>query len=454
MVDRQPVVNPVPRSPASMPHRASADEATADLVRRHRESLFPSVGLFYDNPIELRRGERQFVYDGAGREYLDFFGGIATVTSGHAIPEINEAIADQLGRISHTSTLFLIRSQIELAERIRAMTPAKLNKVFFTNSGTEANEAAFLVTTLNRDSNELIALRHSYHGRSFATINASGQTPWRSSTLSPLHVHYVGNPYCYRCPWEKTYPSCGLLCARDVDAVIKTTTSGRPAAFIAEPIQGVGGFITPPPEYFQEVKAILDRHGIPFICDEVQTAWGRIGEADFGFQAYGVEPDVVVFAKGLANGIPIGGVIATDDLAASIRSLSLSTFGGNPVATTAALANLNYILTNNLRENAREVGAYLRERLWALAERHPMIGDVRGMGLLVAIEFVHDRETKEPAPDLVLRILEGAKERGLIVGRGGLYANVLRLCPPLIVSTADVDAAVAILDQTMTAIAA
>jgi 4-aminobutyrate aminotransferase-like enzyme len=419
---------------------------TGDLLRRHRESLFPSVVPAYTEPIELRRGERQFVYDGAGRQYLDFFGGIATVSSGHAMPEINDAIKMQLDRISHTSTLFLIRSQIELAERIRAMTPEKLNKVFFTNSGTEANESAFLIATLNRNSNELIALRHSYHGRSFATINASGQTPWRSTTLSPLHVHYVGNPYCYRCPWEKTYPSCGLLCARDVEAVIKTTTSGHPAAFIAEPIQGVGGFIVPPPEYFEEVKTILDKYGVPFICDEVQTAWGRTGAADFGFQAFGVEPDIVVFAKGLANGIPIGGLIATDELASSIHSLSLSTFGGNPIATTAALANLNYILTNNLRENARVVGGYLKERLFELMERHPNIGDVRGMGLMVAVEIVRDRATKDPAPDLALRVLDGAKDRGLIVGKGGLYANTLRIAPPLIVNKTDVDVAIEALD--------
>jgi 4-aminobutyrate aminotransferase-like enzyme len=420
---------------------------TADLVRRHKESLFPSVGLNYTEPIEIRRGERQYVYDGAGRQYLDFFGGIATVSSGHAIPEINEPIKAQLDRVIHTSTLFLIRSQIELAERIREMTPAKLNKVFFTNSGTEANEAAFLITTLNRNSNELIALRHSYHGRSFATINASGHQPWRSTTLSPLHVHYVGNPYCYRCPWEKTYPSCDLLCARDVEAVIRTTTSGNPAAFVAEPIQGVGGFITPPPEYFQRVKEILDRYGIPFICDEVQSGWGRIGVADFGFQAYGVEPDVVVFAKGLANGIPIGGIIATDELASAIRSLSLSTFGGNPIATTAALANLNYIATNNLRENARVVGTYLKERLLELAERQPTIGEVRGLGLMTAVELVRDQASKEPASDLALRVMDAAKERGLIVGKGGLHANTLRICPPLIVTKGDVDAAVAILDE-------
>lgn len=425
----------------------------ADLARRHRESLFPSVGLFYDEPIELRRGEGQFVYDSAGNQYLDFFGGIATVSSGYAIPEINEPIKAQLDRIPHTSTLFLIRSQIELAERLRAMTPPRLNKVFFTNSGTEANEAAFLITTLNRDSNELVALRHSYHGRSFATTNAS-QTPWRASTLSPLHVHYVGNPYCYRCPWEKTYPDCGLLCARDVEAVIRTTTSGQPAGFIAEPIQGVGGFITPPPEYFVMVKEILDRYGIPFISDEVQTAWGRIGVADWGFQAYGVEPDVVVFAKGLANGIPIGGVIATDELASSIRSLSLSTFGGNPIATTAAMANLNFIATHNLRENALQVGGYLIDRLRELTERHPAIGDVRGMGLMIAIELVRDRATKEPAPDILGRVMEETKRRGLIIGRGGLHANVIRLCPPLIVTERDADDAVRILDEAFASAAA
>lgn len=236
--------------------------------------------------------------------------------------------------------------------------------------------------------------------------------------------------------------------------MIRTTTSGNPAAFVAEPIQGVGGFITPPPEYFQRVKEILDRHGIPFVCDEVQSGWGRLGVADFGFQAYGVEPDVVVFAKGLANGIPIGGIVATDELAASIRSLSLSTFGGNPIATTAALANLNYIATNNLRENARVVGTYLKERLLELAERHPMIGDVRGLGLMVAVELVRDRASKEPAPDLALRVMDATKERGLIVGKGGLHANTLRICPPLIVTKTDVDQAIEVLDAVFTVAAA
>ncbi|HRA47473.1 MAG TPA: aspartate aminotransferase family protein [Thermomicrobiales bacterium] len=423
----------------------------AELLARHQDALFPSVGLSYSEPIELRYGERQYVYDGSGRQYLDFFGGIVTTSSGHAIPEITEPIKEQLDRIIHSSTLFLIRAQIELAERIKAMTPAKLNKVFFTNSGTEANEAAFLITTLNRSSNELIALRHSYHGRSFATNNASGQRGWRSSTLSPLHVHYVGNPYCYRCPWEKTYPSCGMLCARDVEQVITTVTSGNPAAFIAEPIQGVGGFVTPPVEYFPMVSEILTKHGIPFIADEVQSAWGRTGVADFGFQAYNVEPDVVVFAKGLANGVPIGGLIATDDLAGSIKSLSLSTFGGNPIATTAAMANLNYMATHRLRENALNVGRYFRQRLEELQARHVVIGDVRGMGLMQALEFVTDRTTKEPATAYTARLMDETKRRGLLVGKGGLYANIFRISPPMIVDCNDVDEAVRILDESLTA---
>ena len=434
-----------PTEPGSL-----AGDTHADLLRRHKESLFPSVALFYDEPIELRRGERQYVFDADGRQYLDFFGGIATISSGHAIPEINDPVKAQIDRIGHSSTLFLIRSQIELAERIRAMTPDRLDKVLFVNSGTEANEAAFLVTTLQRNSNELIALRHSYHGRSFATINASGQTPWRSSTLSPLHVQYAHNPYCYRCPWGLSYPSCDLRCADDIEQLITTTTSGHPAAFIAEPIQGVGGFITPPPEYFVRVGEILQRHGIPFISDEVQTGWGRTGVADFGFQAYGITPDVVVFAKGLANGIPIGGLIATDELASSIRSLSLSTFGGNPISTTAALANLNYIATRNLRQNALTVGAYLKERLFELSDRHRAIGDIRGMGLMVGIELVRDRATKEPAPDLLKAVQESCKRNGLIIGRGGLYANAIRLCPPLIASRSDVDSAIEILDGAFT----
>lgn len=450
----------VPRAPLPLAALASFEEgaapdSAAGWTARHKAALFPSTTLYYDEPLELRRGERQFVYDGDGNRYLDLFGGIVTVISGHAIAEITEPVKAQLDRITHTSTLFLIPSQIELAEKIKGLTresaPA-LNRVFFTNSGTEANEAAFLLATLSRGNNELIALRHSYHGRSFATSSASGQAPWRPSANSPVHVHYTMNAYCYRCPLGKTYPSCEIACARDLEPVIQTATSGHPAALIAEPIQGLGGFITPPPEYFTVLKEILDRYGVLFIADEVQTGWGRLGGAAFGFEYYGVEPDIFVFAKGLGNGLPIGGVVATDELASGIKSLSISTFGGNPICTTAGLANLNYIERHHLRENASQVGAYFFDRLYELQEQHPLIGEVRGKGLLIGIELVTDRTTKQPATQEVARIMDLTRRKGLIVGKGGLFGNVIRLSPPLIITKDDVDFAIGVFDEVFSAV--
>lgn len=419
-----------------------------DLLRRQKESLFPSVALYYENPIEIARGEGFRVWDGDGNEYLDFFGGIVTVISGHAIPEIIGPVQEQLATVAHTSTLFLIPSQIALAEQIidRAGDPT-LSRVFFTNSGTEANEAAMTLSAIARGNGEFIALRHSYHGRSFATLAATGQSTWRPTSISGIHTAFVGNPYCYRCPYGKEYPSCDLFCARDVEAVIQTATNGHPAAFIAESVQGVGGFIVPPQEYFSVVKEILDRYGVLYIADEVQTAWGRIGEAEFGWQHYDVTPDMFVFAKGLANGLPIGGIVTTDAIASGVRTLDISTFGGNPISTTGALANLSYLTANNLRENAKTVGDYLMDRLRAVQEQHPLVGDVRGLGLMIGVELVRNRITKEPATAFLPRVQNLAKERGLIVGKGGFHGNTLRLSPPLTIGKTEADACAHILDE-------
>jgi len=293
---------------------------------------------------------------------------------------------------------------------------------------------------------EIITLRHSYSGRSLAAITASGHSPWKVLPAQvPGYVHAVA-PYCYRCPLKLTYPECEVACAKDLKELIETSTSGEIAGFMAEPIMGVGGFITPPKEYFKEAVAIVRQYGGLFICDEVQTGWGRTGDRMFGIEHWDVEPDIMTFAKGMANGIPVGATIARADVADSVPPLSFSTFGGNPITMRAALATIEVIERENLAHNAKVVGDYLREKLAGLKERYEVIGDVRGMGLMQALEFVKDRKTKEPDPQAVMKIFEETKKHGVLVGKGGLYGNVIRLGPPLIATKDNVDELVTALD--------
>jgi len=336
---------------------------------------------------------------------------------------------------------------VELAEKLNGLAPVDPPvKAFFVGSGTEAVEAALLFATNWRRSNEIIALRNSYHGRSFGAIGVTGNKGWSATSFSPLNVSYALAPYCYRCPFGLTYPSCGVACAEDLRNVIETTTTGEPAAMIAEPIQGVGGFVTPPPEYFGIVKSILDEFGIPFIADEVQTGFGRTGEAFWGIESYGVAPDAIVCAKGLGNGMAIGAVVAREDMVDSIRSNSISTFGGNPLQATYALANLANIEENDLQSNARRVGKYLMEGLKELEDRYDVVGEVRGKGLMIGVELVKDGESKAPHPDGAAQTMESAKEQGLLLGKGGLYGNVLRISPPLVITEEDAQRAIETLD--------
>jgi 4-aminobutyrate aminotransferase len=300
---------------------------------------------------------------------------------------------------------------------------------------------------------EVVGLRHGYSGRSQMAQSLTGQAGWRRSlpTPAPGFVHAL-NPYCYRCPLGKTYPSCEVACAKDVEAVIQTTTSGQIAAFLAEPIQGVGGFITPPKEYFKIVFKVVKNYGGLFIADEVQTAWGRTGKRWFGIEQWEVTPDIITSAKGLANGVPVGLTATRPEIAASFKGLQISTFGGNPVTSVAAKATIDLIEEDRLMDNAADVGGYYREGLEALRDKHDLIGDVRGMGLLLAIEFVKDRNTKEPAPESTGQFMEECRKRGLLVGKGGLFANVVRTSPPLNITRADVDQALRIMDDSLTAI--
>jgi 4-aminobutyrate aminotransferase len=408
------------------------DGGASELLARHKEVMPSWLLLYYDEPIELVRGEGASVWDAAGKEYLDFFGGIVTTISGHVVPKIVEALTEQANKIAHTSTLYLIRPMVELAERLTGLAPVDPPaKAFFVGSGTEAVEAALLFATSWRRSNEIIALRNSYHGRSFGAVGITGNKGWSATSFSPLNVSYALAPYCYRCPLGLTYPDCGVACAEDVRNVIETTTTGEPAAMIAEPVQGVGGFVTPPPEYFQIVKSILDEFEIPFIADEVQTGFGRTGEAYWGIESYGVRPEAIVCAKGLGNGMAIGAVVGRAEMVDSLRANSISTFGGNPLASTYALANLDHIEEHDLQQNAYKVGDYLYRGLKDLEDRFDVVGEVRGKGLMLGVELVKDGESKDPSPEAAGRVMETCKERGLLVGKGGLYGNVLRVSPPL-----------------------
>jgi 4-aminobutyrate aminotransferase len=412
--------------------RMSDAGSAADLLARHRAVLPQWLALYYEEPIEIVSGSGRRVTDAAGRTYLDFFAGILTNMLGYDVAEVRAAIEEQLGTgVVHTSTLYLIRSQVDLAERISRLSGIPDAKVFFANSGTEANEAALLLATQARRSAQVLALRNSYHGRSFAAVGITGIRGWSASALTPVNVSYVQSGYRYRSPFGHLSDADFIrACADDLRDVIETTTAGDVACLIAEPIQGVGGFTVPPDGFFAAMKEVLDEYGILFISDEVQTGWGRTGEHFWGIQAHGVVPDVMTFAKGLGNGMAIGGVVARRELMDCITANSISTFGGNPLATAAARATLDYLLDNDLQANALKVGTQLLNGLRTMADRHSVVGDVRGKGLMMAIELVQPG-TKQPNAAAAARAMEETRSRGLLVGKGGLHGNALRISPPL-----------------------
>ncbi len=432
-----------------------ADEKTGlsrqEILRKQKEYIFPAVFNYYSDPLPLDRGYMQHVWDVEGRKYLDFFGGIVTVSVGHCNPRVTGPMKEQINKLQHVSTCFPMEPMVTLAEKLAQITPGALKKSFFTNSGTEANETAVQLARMHTGNFDVVALRHGYSGRSALAQSLTGQSTWRRGTIQVGVVHAM-NPYCYRCPLGLKYPDCGVACARDIEDVIQTSTSGRIAAFLAEPIQGVGGFITPPKEYFKLAFNIVKQYGGDFIADEVQTGWGRTGRKWFGIEHWEVEPDIMTAAKGLGNGVPVGLTIARPEVADSMQGLTISTFGGNPVTCVAAKAVIDVVEEDDLRTNAAVVGGYFRQKLEELQVKHPLIGDVRGMGLMQAMELVEDRQSKKPAAKATAALMEEARQRGLLVGKGGLWGNVIRMSPPLNIGKADVEEAVRILDESFSAV--
>ncbi len=424
-----------------------SDPRSEEVVRKHKEFIWPSVTNYYQKPLVADHGSMQYLWDIEGNKYLDFFGGIVTIGVGHCNPKVTSKINAQVDKLQHTSTLFPNEAVVALAEKLAQITPGKLQKSFFTSSGTEANEAAILLSRMASPSYDIVALRHAYSGGSSLAKSVTAQSAWRKSGVISVGISHAINPYCYRCPLHLTYPSCGVACANDVENVIQTTTSGQIAAFIAEPIQGVGGFITPPKEYFKIVHRIVKNYGGAYISDEVQTGWGRTGKKWWGIEQWEVTPDIITSAKSMANGVPVGLTIATAELADKFQGLNIATFGGNPVTSVAARAVIEVIEEDNLMENTHVVGGYFRQKLEELQQKYPLIGEVRGMGMMQALELVKDRQTKEPAAQETNSVLEAARNNGLLVGKGGMYANVIRMAPPMNISKADVDEGIRLLDK-------
>ena len=425
-----------------------------EIIQKHQAHVWKCTTTYYKDPLVIDRAQGQRVWDVDGRQYLDFLGGIVTISVGHSNPKVTEKVKAQIDRVQHTSTLFPTEALVAVAEKVAQIAPGNLKKCYFTNSGTEANEVAVLAARMHTGNYEMLTLRHGYSGHSQLTKAMTGLSTWRKGGVIPHGITHVPGPYCYRCPYGLTYPSCELHCAKDVEEVIKTSTSGAVGGMLAETIQGLGGFIVPPPGYFKIVATIVRNYGGLFISDEVQTAWGRTGKKWWGIEHWEVEPDIITSAKGMANGVPIGLTLTRAEIADSYKGLTISTFGGNPVACVAAKATIDLIEEDRLMDNAHDMGAHFRAGLDALKEKHSVIGDVRGMGLMQGIELVKDRKTKEPGTDLAGKFMERSRANGLIVGRGGLFASVVRMSPPLNIGKADIDTALGIIDKSLSETAA
>ncbi|MFF4598341.1 aspartate aminotransferase family protein [Amycolatopsis sp. NPDC001319] len=423
---------------------------TDELLARHRAVLPSWMALFYDEPIEIVHAQDRRVTDSNGRTYLDFFAGVLTNSMGYDVAEISDAVRKQLDTgVLHTSTLYLIRAQVELAERIAALSGIPDAKVFFTNSGSEANDTALMLATQFRGSNQVLAMRNSYHGRSFGTIAITGNRGWSASSLSPVKVNYVHGGYRYRSPFRDLSDAAYIdACVADLVDILETATSGDVACLVAEPIQGVGGFSLPPDGLFKAMKEVLDSYGILFVSDEVQTGWGRTGSHFWGIQSHDVVPDLMTFAKGLGNGLAIGGVVGRGDVVDAINAQSISTFGGNPVAMAGATAVLDYIKDHDLQANCAARGSQLLSGLRATS--NPLIGEVRGKGLMVGIELVQPGTTT-PHPAAAKQMLEETRARGLLIGKGGLHNNVLRLGPPMTLTEAEAQEGLGILVDALAA---
>jgi len=424
--------------------------STNDLLHnRYKAIMAPYLNPLYTSPVSIDRGQGSYVWDVEDNQYLDFFGGVLTTMIGHNNPAVTEAIQSQAAKVLHTSTLYLSEPMIEFAEEIGAASGIPDARVFFTTSGSEANDTALMLATSFRNSNEILAMRHSYHGRTFATQAVTSQSTWLSSRISGLSVNYVQGPYRLRSPFENmTDEEFTKACVLDLQQILDTATTGNVACLIFEPIQGVGGFAIPPDGFFGEMNKVLSNYGTLLISDEVQTGWGRTGDHFWGYEAHGIIPDMLTFAKGVGNGATLAGVIARAEIMENITALNFSTFGGNPLSCAAGLATFKELINQNMLQNASEMGSRLMQGLQPTVDKAPWL-KIRGRGLMVALEAVrteHDN-TFEPYPQRASELLEACKQNGLLLGKGGAFGNVIRITPMLNVTPDEIDEGISILNE-------
>lgn len=423
---------------------------SVEIGNKRKEYLLPSTMTYYRNPVTIVKGEMQYVYDDKGKKYIDAFSAVVTISVGHCHPEVLDRAIAQMKELQHMTTLYYHPQIVQYAEKMAKVAKnanPDLKVSFFTNSGSEATELAALLAKNYTGTHEFVALRHSFHGRTLMAMTLTGQSLWRHSLPYVFGVHHIPAGYTYRKPEQMTDDQFVDYCARELEEVIKYQTCGKIAALIAEPIQGFGGVICPPPNYFKRIYDVVKKYGGLFISDEVQTGFGRTGDKFFGIEHWGVKPDIITMAKGIGNGIPLGGIITTSEIAKSMTGkVHFNTYGGNPVSMAQGEAVLDVIEKYKYAENARVVGQEIVNGMKKLMEKYSVIGEVRGKGLMLGVELVKNPETKEPAPQLTLDIMEEAKNEGVLLGKGAMAGNVIRIKPPLCTTIEDAKTIVSVFE--------
>jgi alanine-glyoxylate transaminase / (R)-3-amino-2-methylpropionate-pyruvate transaminase len=424
-----------------------------EVLALRREFLNPGIFLYYQRPLMLVEGWMQYVWDESGKRYLDGFGGVVTVSVGHRHPHVIEVAKRQLETLQHTTTIYLHPHTGECARQLAAKMPGELKVCYFVNSGSEANDLAILMARAYTGNYDIVALRNAYHGGNAAGLALTAHSTWKFNVPHSFGVHHALAPDPFRGPYGRDDPGAGIKFAADVKQVIDFATPGRIAGFVAESIQGVGGCIVFPDGYLKAVYEHVHNAGGLCLADEVQTGFGRTGSHFWGFETQGVIPDIVTMAKGIGNGYPLAAVVTTREIGSVLAErIHFNTFGGNPVATAIGKAVLEVIEREGLQQNASRIGEHLLSGLERLKQKHGLIGDVRGKGLLLGIELVRDHETKEPAKAECAQVLEHARDNGLLLGKGGLWGQTIRLAPPMCITRADADFILEVLDVSLAAL--